>query len=692
MKYKLCILLIGLFHLDAFSGLSPENQHIIDSLYPIATNQNNSIETRFKAYNRCCWTSAYQDYNLCLKISSEYYELTLKHQDAERQIIALHFKGYTTMMLGELDVSETFFESALHLSKQNDLFAKTAEAYGDLGNLMIKKGDVQSALTYHLQSDSIAEKHDLQVARARAKINLGEIYENKGEYKKSLYFFKVALAICEKNFFGGYKSSIHEKLGDVNCSIKEFDKAKEEYHLALYFSKKNINASRQISTMQKLGNLHFDLTQLDSAFYYYEFALDLSRKNKIIDFEASLLGSYAQYYMAKGDLKKARIKIEESLQLYRTFELFEGKEDTYFYAGEIYYKLGLQNLSCESFLQSFQLADKSDNLLIQEKSCQLLAKLYKDIGQYKKSVDFFEKYLSFRDKRRGQDEVNEVLRFNIQSEFLQINIADSLNRQQEVELLNLEHKQFKEKESTKSLLLYIGTGVLLLVLGFTLYSLLRRRKRASILNQKNKLITEALHSKEILLKEVHHRVKNNMQVVSSLLFLKSRSTENESAKSALIDSQKRIDSMLLVHQKMYRDNNFEEIEIVEYAQDMFRMLLEPIRGEYDEFKIEGAKEVLLNVEKAQALGFIIHELITNSIKYAWPNSGVKSILLAFEEFEGDLSITYRDNGIGLSKEIDLSTLKSFGMKMINSLITNQLGGVIAVEKKEGLSLKMTFAK
>lgn len=692
MKYILSILLIISFYKDAFAGLSPKNKKIVDSLYSIAINENNSIEDRFGAYNRCCWYSGYQDYNLCLKISSEYYNLTVKHSNIERQITALHFKGYVCMMLGELDLSESSYKSALNLAKKNNLVSKAAEAYGDLGNLMVKRGDVKTALKYHLQSDSIAEKHDLKVALARAKINLGEIYENNGDYKKSLYFFKVALAICEKNRFGGYKSSIHEKLGDVNCSIKEFDKAMKEYHISLYLSKKIINVNRQISAMHKLGNLHFDLNNLDSAFYYFEKALDLSRKNEIRDYEASLLASHARYYMAKGDLNKARIKIEESIELFSATELFAGREQAYFYAGEIYYALRLQNKSLSTLLRSFELSDKSGNLLIKEKSCKLLAKLYKDIGEYEKSVEYYEKYISFRDKRRGQDQVNEVLKFNIQSEFLQNNITDSLNRQKEVELLNLEHERFKEGENTKSTFFYIGICVLLLVLGFTVYSLLVRRKRASELNHKNTIITEALHSKDILLKEVHHRVKNNMQVVSSLLMLKSRSTSDESAKSALIDSQKRIDSMLLAHQKMYRNNNFEEIEITEYAHDIFKMLLNPLGNEDKVFRIEGVKNVLLKVEKAQVLGFVIHELVTNSIKYAWPNNSVKLIVLSFEEDGDNLKISYSDNGIGLPNEIDLTKIQSFGMKMTHSLITNQLGGMLETEKREGLTMKITFAK
>jgi two-component sensor histidine kinase len=220
------------------------------------------------------------------------------------------------------------------------------------------------------------------------------------------------------------------------------------------------------------------------------------------------------------------------------------------------------------------------------------------------------------------------------------------------------------------------------------------QKRARLLRHKNTVIKGALNDKEILLKEVHHRVKNNMQVVSSLLFLKSKSTESQAAKDVLVDSQKRIDSMLLAHQKMYRNNNFEEIEIVDYVNDIFRMLLESIRREHDSFSIVSDGKIFLQVEKAQALGFVIHELVTNSIKYAWPNqeTTAKLIELEFMVSKESIGFTYLDNGVGIPDKIDITKINSFGLKMINSLVTKQLLGTIEIDGNRGLRVEIKLGK
>ncbi|MFT6924273.1 MAG: two-component sensor histidine kinase [Crocinitomicaceae bacterium] len=691
MKFTL-LLLTFFINAHAFSQLSQVKQRAIDSLYPIASNPEVTVKVRLECYNKCCWASAYQDYDLCLKISTEYKKLATKDHNVERQIRALHFQGHSFMMLGSLDSAETSFGNALKMAREHGLFNREAEAFGDLGNLMMKKGDVNRALKFHQRCDSVANKFDIKVERARAKINIGEILESNGNYKESLSAFKEALRISEKFKFVGYKSSIHEKLGEVHFTIGENDLAGRHYRLAHFYAIKHPNIGRQVSSLRKLGDLHYSMNSADSAMYFYQNALSLSRGNKILSDEASILAGIAVVHKVQGDLVSARSVIDESLALFQTQELNEEKIQALSNAGEIYYVTGSLSLALKSLIECYEAANNIKHLLLQEKSSELLAKIYDELGDFKNASQFYKKSLIYKEKRRNQDDFKEIIRFNIQSEYREQVIADSLKQLSEINILNVKHAQFKERERSKRRLIYLGIGVLVLILGFALYSLIIRRKRAKELNQKNKIIMGALHDKEILLKEVHHRVKNNMQVVSSLLMLKSNSTENASAKEALLDSQKRIDSMQLAHQKMYKNNNFEEIEIIEYFNDIFSMLLSPIKREEDEFIIEGKEKLLLSVEKAQALGFVIHELVMNSIKYAWPNTEAKSIRLRFEDSNDSIDFCYSDNGIGLPEDLDLTKIKSFGLKMMNSLITHQLFGTIEIVKSKGASIKIKFNK
>ncbi len=694
MKLLIILFLIWPCSSSVYAQITTKNQIRIDELYPIATNPKKAIDERLTAYRGCCWLSAYQDYILCLKISSEFYTLAVDKKVYDMQISALHYKGHSLMMLGQLDAAKISFDEALTVAKEQSLIKMEAEAFGDLGNLWVKMGEVNQALSCHLRSDSIARKHDLKIATARANINIGEIYEAKGEYKKSLEAFRKALKICEENRLGGFLSSIYEKLGDVNQSIEEYDLAKRHYYSSYRYAVKFTNVGRQISSMQSLGELYYNLNNLDSAKFYYEHAIKLSRSKQIPDYEAALLASIARLHLDNGELNQARSTIEESLKLYSSREIFEDKDNTFYIAGEIYYALGISQLCLKSLEQSYALSFESGSLLIREKSCRLLATVYKETGNYRLSTNFFEEYLLLRDQRRGQEDVKAILRLNIQKEYLEQAITDSIQQHNRIERINLDHEQFKEQEHNKKNFIYFGISVLVLILAFAIYALWIRRKRTRLLQHKNSVIRRALNDKEILLKEVHHRVKNNMQVVSSLLFLKSKSTENEAAKDVLLDSQKRIDSMLLAHQKMYRNNNFEEIEILEYVNDIFRMLLEPIRRERDSFNIVNDGKIFLQVEKAQALGFVIHELVTNSIKYAWPNqeTTAKLIELEFMVSKESIGFTYLDNGVGIPDKIEITKINSFGLKMINSLVTKQLLGTIEINGERGLRMEIKFGR
>jgi two-component sensor histidine kinase/Tfp pilus assembly protein PilF len=691
MKSILLILFLG-FSTLCFSQLSKVKQRVIDSLYPVASNHNNSVKERLEAYSQCCWASAYQDFELCLKISNEYEKLASVNKNYNRQIMALHFQGHSFMMLGSLDSAEVSFKTALKRARKNELFSREAEALGDLGNLMMTKGNVNQALKFHQKCNSVATKNNNKVECARSNINIGEILESTGDYKQSLKAFQKALAISEENEYVGFKSSIHEKLGAVHFTIGENDLAEEHYRLSNFFAIKHPNIGRQVSSMRMLGDLYLSMNVADSAMSFYQKALTISRSNKMLIHEASSLAGIAIIHKVNQQMDSAKLIIEQSLNLFQDQELNEDKANALYNAGEIYHSTGSVNLAINSLLECYKAALDFKNLLLQEKSSALLADLYNERGNFKFANEFYKKTINLKERRRNQDEIKDVIRLNIQSEYKVKTIEDSLRQINELAIIELKHNQFKEREKNVKQLIYLGIGALLIILGFLLYSLVIRRKRAKLLSHKNKIITGALNDKEILLKEVHHRVKNNMQVVSSLLQLKSRSTRNSAAKEVLIDSQKRIESMQLAHQKMYKNNNFEQIEIIEYVNDIFSMMLDPIKQEKDTFVIKSEDQIYLDVEKAQALGFVVHELVMNSIKYAWPNEEVKIVELVFYKNNKSIRCRYSDNGIGLKEELEFDKIESFGLKMINSLITKQLLGVLEIEKSQGFNLNITFSK
>ena len=180
-----------------------------------------------------------------------------------------------------------------------------------------------------------------------------------------------------------------------------------------------------------------------------------------------------------------------------------------------------------------------------------------------------------------------------------------------------------------------------------------------------------------------------MQIVSSLLLLKSRNSKNAIAQSELMDSKSRIDAMQLIHKRMYQNDNYEQIDIVEYSRDITMLLLAPLDSKEYKFELIG-DNILVNVEQSQTLGFIIHELITNSIKYAWPEKVDKRIDIEFFRSDDLIQFTYKDNGIGLDQGFVLERAESFGMKLIESLVTRQLEGDVTMFNDSGSNVIIVF--
>lgn len=209
----------------------------------------------------------------------------------------------------------------------------------------------------------------------------------------------------------------------------------------------------------------------------------------------------------------------------------------------------------------------------------------------------------------------------------------------------------------------------------------------------------SLAEKEILLKEIHHRVKNNLQIVSSLLFLQSKAITDETTRNLFTDSQNRIKSMALIHEKLYQSKDFSRVIFKDYVNSF----LEHLHSSHQNFGFNIKNEVdidnmNLSLDSAISCGLIVNELMTNAYKYAFPidwlnkqNSNfVPTIIIRAKSFlDKKIELLVQDNGIGLPKEINLENSESLGLKIVSSMI-NQLHGSAEVLRNEGTTFKITF--
>lgn len=202
-------------------------------------------------------------------------------------------------------------------------------------------------------------------------------------------------------------------------------------------------------------------------------------------------------------------------------------------------------------------------------------------------------------------------------------------------------------------------------------------------------LRKMLQEKEVLLQEIHHRVKNNLQIISSLLKLQKRYSSNPEAPDALTESQNRVLSMALIHEKLYENTDFTEIDFSAYISDLAGHLFRSYGIEQEKIKLDVKSDVLLTMDAAVPCGLIVNELISNALKHAFPNGAPGEIIISLLR-EGDetLQLVVKDNGTGFPTET-LSTVRSLGLKLVSTL-TTQLNGTLEMNGASGTEMKITF--
>ncbi len=207
-------------------------------------------------------------------------------------------------------------------------------------------------------------------------------------------------------------------------------------------------------------------------------------------------------------------------------------------------------------------------------------------------------------------------------------------------------------------------------------------------------MNQSLKEKDILLKEIHHRVKNNMQIISSMLLLQSRYSNDEKIKNILLESQNRIETMALVHEKLYQSDNLSDINFKQYIDSLAKNILTLFNRRSTVFyKLDCSDDILLNINTAIPLGLMISELITNSVKHAFKNiEKGKIVITLFKTGENNLILRYYNDGNKFPDNIDINdkNIKTYGLRLINILVA-QLDGNIKLNRENGTEFIINFS-
>jgi len=198
--------------------------------------------------------------------------------------------------------------------------------------------------------------------------------------------------------------------------------------------------------------------------------------------------------------------------------------------------------------------------------------------------------------------------------------------------------------------------------------------------QAEKHLKATLYEKEILLKEIHHRVKNNLQVISSLLNLQARVLHNEHDRMLFQESQQRVRTMALIHEKLYQSADLTRIDFQEYVDHLLRDVSQLYGSSMQSIQITtDIPTIELHIDVAIPCGLIINELVANALKYAFP-IGHGTVTITFRQIDTQYQLTIQDDGVGLPESFDLTQLNSLGLQLVQGLVEEQLDGIFELQQ------------
>ncbi|SIS89559.1 Two-component sensor histidine kinase, contains HisKA and HATPase domains [Zobellia uliginosa] len=205
-------------------------------------------------------------------------------------------------------------------------------------------------------------------------------------------------------------------------------------------------------------------------------------------------------------------------------------------------------------------------------------------------------------------------------------------------------------------------------------------------------IEKSIDEKENLLREVHHRVKNNLQTVSSLLSLQARNTPNEQIKALVRSSQNRVTSMAMIHEMLYVRDNLSKIEFGSYVNELSQYLLRTVERNDQKIKVNlNIPETLLSIDTAIPLGLLINETVTNSIKYGFKDRNEGEIKIELEKRDQDCYILkISDDGLGFALDHDYKNYNTLGLRLIHNLARQLQGSIDRIPSKKGTKYKLVF--
>jgi two-component sensor histidine kinase len=601
---------------------------------------------------------------------------------------------------------------ALKSIEEYDIYGKKGTYYtyalNTIAAYYLDKGDAANALVYgHRQMDAAIEVKDT-VSISNSYTMLSAIYELLDNYKKSIEYSEKAL---ELNRLSGQLYNRPVVLNNLALLYFHNKQVKEALHLlyeAVDVSKEIELERNYASSLMFIGQCHTLLGNSDSAIYYLNKAEEIILPQQIPQSTIELWNLYAEAYKGQQQYDKALSYVDRSMAESKAHKLVQLSNAAALSRAGIYAEMGNYREAYKYYVGYRNQNDSLTGLELQQTIEELqtqyeTAQKDKEISQQQQLNALLKNESLLKDQRLKneillklalEEKADFATRQLVQDSVLRaaLNRENELKKQQLVQAHQLNAGLAEENElrtmalkgqQRVSIILLAGLAVLL-ALGVWIFSLYRRQKLANstIQQQSNKLT--------FLMKELHHRVKNNLQIISSLLSLQSFRIKDTVAARAVKDGQQRIEAMSLIHQRLYTRDDITEINIKEFITDIVDSLQRAYGFNNRHFKVQlDIENELMNVDEAIPLSLIINELISNAFKYAYEGVAQPQLTIKLSKDTQGMQLLVADNGVGIDMDKWNAKGASFGKDLVQTFI-KQLNGYLSIAVEQGTRFHITF--
>ncbi|NCD72345.1 tetratricopeptide repeat-containing sensor histidine kinase [Mucilaginibacter agri] len=582
-------------------------------------------------------------------------------------------------------------DSAKYFCKQALILARSKGDSAGVAKILLQKGMIDD--NDGRFDDSEAEyQHSLEIFRAldskkdiaSTLIRLGVVKLRNGNYDKAIDDFLNALRNSEL---------VKDKYGmmEANYSISwaYLDQHKDQPALQYLITAEGFNQQLPFSNISlniynHFGVVYTRLNDFKKAEYYLKKGLELSQKPEYQGLNINLLNNLAGVYARQGQIAKA-VKFQE-LALARSKAIGN-------YLRELQSLLALSKTYTKTnpdkaiyYLTEAVLLARAQKIPKQEiRFLEYLSELYKSQGNYKMALETKDRQYALADsfffKKMSQ---------NIETLKGKYELSKSKARIKELDYLNNKRKmQLKTSVLYRNITL-AGVAVLLVILILLYNQYKLKNKNNKEINSKNRSLNRLLEEKEWLVKEIHHRVKNNLQIVVSLLNTQARHLSNKEAIDAIDESAHRMQAMSIIHQKLYKTEGVSTVNVQDYLEELTAYLKDSVVKDKDIRFIKSFDGLTLDISQAIPIGLIVNEAVTNAVKHAFTEGGNNAINIVLTNGDKQkVILEIYDNGKGLPADFSLKNSESMGMMLMKGL-AKQIDASLMIESRVGTYIKVEF--